>query len=83
MDLALAIYQLTKGFPKHKHYGLANQMQGAAVSIPSKGLETSVLPNWRAKSAVYSLGGVAASTVALHSLSLKSWLPVPKSLFPH
>jgi four helix bundle protein len=35
MDLAIAIYCLTRGFPKHETYGLASQIQRAAVSIPS------------------------------------------------
>ncbi|MCF8362578.1 MAG: four helix bundle protein [Prolixibacteraceae bacterium] len=29
------IYQLTESFPKSQMYGLANQMQRAAVSVPS------------------------------------------------
>jgi four helix bundle protein len=35
MDLVIAIYGLTRGFPKHETYGLASQIQRAAVSIPS------------------------------------------------
>ena len=35
MDLVVACYQLTKGFPKNEIYGLASQLQRAAVSIPS------------------------------------------------
>jgi four helix bundle protein len=35
MDLVEHIYRLTQSFPKHEIYGLASQMQRAAVSIPS------------------------------------------------
>ena len=35
MDLAEQVYLLTQKFPKHEMYGLAAQMQRAAVSIPS------------------------------------------------
>lgn len=34
-DLALKIYKLTENFPKSEVYGLASQMQRAAVSISS------------------------------------------------
>jgi four helix bundle protein len=35
MDLAVAIYELAKGFPRDEVYGLASQMNRAAVSVPS------------------------------------------------
>ena len=35
MKLVEQIYVLTQAFPKHEMYGLASQMQRAAVSIPS------------------------------------------------
>jgi four helix bundle protein len=35
MELAESTYRITTGFPKHELYGLASQMQRAAVSIPS------------------------------------------------
>jgi four helix bundle protein len=35
MDLVEQIYLLTQQFPKHEMYGLASQMQRAAISIPS------------------------------------------------
>ena len=35
IDLVEQIYLLTREFPKHEIYGLASQMQRAAVSIPS------------------------------------------------
>lgn len=35
MDLVIAIYALTDGFPKTEIYGLTSQMRRSAVSIPS------------------------------------------------
>lgn len=35
MDLAEEVYRLTWTFPKQEQYGLSNQLQRAAVSVPS------------------------------------------------
>jgi len=35
MDLVAACYQMTREFPKNEIYGLASQLQRAAVSIPA------------------------------------------------
>jgi four helix bundle protein len=35
MKLAVGVYRVTTGFPKHELYGLTSQMRRAAVSIPS------------------------------------------------
>ena len=35
MDLALAVYRGSDGFPKHELYGLAQLMRRAAVSVAS------------------------------------------------
>ena len=35
MELVEGVYGLTRTFPAHERYGLASQMQRAAVSIPS------------------------------------------------
>ena len=35
MELAEEIYKLCTEFPKHEVYGLTNQLQRAAVSVPS------------------------------------------------
>ena len=34
-EIVVHVYRLTRGFPTHERYGLASQMQRAAVSIPS------------------------------------------------
>jgi four helix bundle protein len=35
MDLVIAVYRVSKGFPKEETYGLTGQMRRAAASIPS------------------------------------------------
>ena len=35
IELATAIYRLTRGFPKQEIYGLASQIQRSAISVPS------------------------------------------------
>lgn len=35
IDLVKNVYELTSGFPRNEVYGLASQMQRAAVSVPS------------------------------------------------
>ena len=35
MDLVEQVYLVTRAFPRHELYGLASQMQRAAVSVPS------------------------------------------------
>ena len=35
MDLMVAVYELTRTFPKSEVYGLSSQMQRAAVSVPA------------------------------------------------
>jgi len=34
--MAIAIYSLTRGFPREELYGLASQIRRSAVSVPSK-----------------------------------------------
>jgi len=38
-DLAVAIYRLTRDFPKDEIYGITSQMRRAAVSVPSNIVE--------------------------------------------
>jgi four helix bundle protein len=35
IELATAIYRLTRGFPKEETYGLGSQIRRSAVSVPS------------------------------------------------
>jgi len=35
MDLVTRVYEITRVFPKSEVYGLASQMQRAAISVPS------------------------------------------------
>jgi four helix bundle protein len=35
MDLAVSVYELSKGFPKEELYGMTSQMRRSAISIPS------------------------------------------------
>lgn len=35
MEIAAHVYRLTASFPRHELYGLASQLQRAAVSVPS------------------------------------------------
>lgn len=35
VDLSIVVYELTARFPRHELFGLASQMQRAAVSIPA------------------------------------------------
>ena len=35
MELVVACYRLTEGFPSSERYGLASQLQRAAVSVPA------------------------------------------------
>jgi four helix bundle protein len=38
-EVALLVYQMTRGFPKEEIYGITSQMRRAAVSVPSNIVE--------------------------------------------
>jgi len=38
-EIAMLIYQVTRGFPKEEIYGLTSQMRRAAISVPSNIVE--------------------------------------------
>ena len=44
MDLVVDCYRATRGFPRFEFYGLASQLQRAAVSVPSNIAEGRSLP---------------------------------------
>ena len=48
VDLVVEIYGITRAFPKSELYGLASQMQRAAVSVPSNIAEGQALKQTRA-----------------------------------
>jgi four helix bundle protein len=48
MDLVVAVYRLTATFPKSETFGLASQLQRAAVSIPSNIAEGNALKQTKA-----------------------------------
>jgi len=45
VDLATAIYEVTKSFPKEEVYGIINQMRRCAISIPSNIAEGAPVKN--------------------------------------
>ena len=48
MDLVVAVYRLTATFPKSETFGLASQLQRAAVSVPSNIAEGNALKQTKA-----------------------------------
>src|SRR3972149_8984933 len=66
MNLVEQIYGLTQTFPKHELYGLAGQMQRAAVSIPSNIAEGHTREHTRED--VQHISITQASLAELHNL---------------
>ncbi len=48
VDLVISTYRLTRTFPKNEVYALANQMQRAAISVPSNIAEGQALKQTQA-----------------------------------
>jgi four helix bundle protein len=65
MDLVEAVYRLTESFPKHEIYGLAGQMQRAAVSIPSNIAEGHT--RWHGREYLHHLSVAQASLAELET----------------
>ena len=65
MELVEEIYGLTNGFPKHETYGLAGQLQRAAVSIPSNIAEGH--SRWHLKEYLHHLSMAQASIAELET----------------
>jgi four helix bundle protein len=57
MELVVEVYRITGRFPKHETYGLANQMQRAAVSVPANVAEGSELKKTKAYLRHLSIAG--------------------------
>ena len=77
MDLVIAVYKLTRGFPKSEVYGLASQMQRAAISIPSNIAEGQGLKQTQAygRHLAIANGSLAELETQIEIADRPSWLP--------
>jgi len=65
MDLVEQIYSSTRAFPRHEIYGLAAQLQRAAVSIPSNIAEGHT--RWHLKEYLHHLSIAQASVAEMET----------------
>ena len=65
MDLVEEVYRATSRFPRHEFYGLASQLQRAAVSIPSNIAEGHA--RWHLREYLHFLSVAQASIAELET----------------
>jgi four helix bundle protein len=65
MDLVVMCYQMTRKFPKNEIFGLASQLQRAAVSVPSNIAEGH--QRWHSKEFLHHLSIAYASLAELET----------------
>ena len=76
-ELAVRIYEATKGFPTEERYGLQSQIRRAAVSVPTNIVEGSA--RWSAKEYLHFLntaqGSASETRYLLHPCGRLKFLP--------
>jgi len=60
-DLTIAVYQVSKSFPKDERFGLTSQIRRAAVSIPANIAEGCGRPTGKDRARFFGIAGGSAS----------------------